>query len=94
MARPNSTDLVAAKRVLRYLRGTTNFKLKYGAQRQSATQAVTGTGYSDATWGSLDDARSVTGYLVYVGTSLVTFGSRIQRCVSRSSTEAELIAGS
>ena len=94
MARPNSTDLVAEKRVLRYLRGTTNFKLKYGSQRQSATQAVTVTGYSDATWGSLDDARSVTGYLVYVGTSLVTFGSRIQRCVSRSSTEAELIAGS
>ncbi|CAL2247309.1 unnamed protein product [Prunus armeniaca] len=46
--------------------------------------------FSDADWaGYCDDRKSTTSYVVYLGGNLISWSSRKQRSVSRSSTEAE-----
>ncbi|WVZ64439.1 hypothetical protein U9M48_013949 [Paspalum notatum var. saurae] len=73
------------KRVLRYIKGTSNFGLKLHA---SPTTAI--TAYSDADWaGCPDTRRSTSGFCVFVGDSLVSWSSKRQPTVSRSSAEAE-----
>lgn len=47
-------------------------------------------GYCDADWaGDVTDRRSTTGYCMFVGGNLVTWKSKKQSVVSRSSAEAE-----
>ncbi|XP_073104417.1 uncharacterized protein [Elaeis guineensis] len=47
-------------------------------------------GFTNADWaGSLDDRRSTSGYCTYVGGNLVTWRSKKQSVVARSSAEAE-----
>ena len=86
-SRPTQLDWQEAKRVLRYLMGTSDHKLHLGS---------TGAGlemYVDADWaGDHRDRKSNSGYLVRFGGGLVSWGSRKQSCVALSSTEAELVA--
>ena len=75
-------------RVLRYLRGTTSRCLFYANSSQLQLHA-----YSDATWASDPvERRPVTGYCIFLGTSLIAWKSKKQTAVSRSSAEAELRA--
>jgi len=47
-------------------------------------------GFTDANWaGSIDDHKSTCGYLVYLGSTPISWKSGKQRIVARSSTEAE-----
>ncbi|GKC11008.1 ribonuclease H-like domain-containing protein [Tanacetum coccineum] len=73
------------KRVLRYVRGT----LDYGLQlfSSSTTDLVA---YSDADWvGCPTTRRSTSGYCVFLGNNLLSWSSKRQPTLSRSSAEAE-----
>ena len=85
---PTSVHYGHVLRVLRYLRGTASRRLFYASSSQLQLHA-----YSDSTWASDPaDRRSITGYCISLGTSLIAWKSKKQTAVSRSSAEAELRA--
>ncbi|GJU80454.1 ribonuclease H-like domain-containing protein [Tanacetum coccineum] len=82
---PREPHLNAMKRVLRYLRGTTDLGLQLF--RSSTSQLIA---YSDADWaGCLATRRSTSGYCVFLGDNLLTWSFKCQDTLSRSSAEAE-----
>ena len=82
---PREVHLVAAKWILRYLQGTIGFGLII--PRSAPTQLIV---YTDADWaGCPDTRRSTSGYAVFLGGSLISWSSKRQPTVSRSSAEAE-----
>ncbi|GJR05694.1 ribonuclease H-like domain-containing protein [Tanacetum coccineum] len=82
---PREPHLNAMKRVLRYLRETTDLGLQL--LRSTTSQLIT---YSDADWaGCPATRRSTSGYCVFLGDNLLTWSSKRQDTLSRSSAEAE-----
>ncbi|XP_022040458.1 uncharacterized mitochondrial protein AtMg00810-like [Helianthus annuus] len=75
----------ALKRIIRYLQGTSSYGLTLGSFTYFSLRA-----YTDADWaGCPDTRRSTSGYCVYLGTNLLSWSSKPQVVVSRSSAEAE-----
>lgn len=84
MHHPLSSHWTAAKRVLRYLKGTIDLGLWY-TKGDCRLQA-----FCDADWaGDPDDRRSTTGYAIFLGSSLISWSAKKQSVVAKSSTEAE-----
>jgi hypothetical protein len=77
----------AAKRVLRYLKGTIDKKLIYRKNQDNLTC------YVDADWANCEiDRRSYTGSTFILSGAAFSWESRKQRTVALSSTEAEYMA--
>ena len=73
------------KHLLRYLKGTITEGLKV-----SRTSTLHISLYSDVDWaGSSDVRRSTSGFLIYLGVNLISWSSKKQQTVARSSTESE-----
>ncbi len=87
-AKPTVAHLTAAKRVLRYLKGTQSLGLKYeGSVDESLTV------YADADWaGDLDDRHSTSGNVSIMGSGAVSWMSKKQPTVALSTAEAEYVA--
>ncbi|XP_056697379.1 uncharacterized mitochondrial protein AtMg00810-like [Spinacia oleracea] len=82
---PREPHLHALKRVLRYIKGTLDFGMHF-----SSTPATGLVSYTDADWGGCPDTRrSTSGYCVFVGDNLLSWSSKRQATLSRSSAEAE-----
>jgi hypothetical protein len=65
--------------------GTLDFGLQFYKHSPLRIQA-----FSDSDWaGNLDDRRLTSGYCIYLGMNLVSWSSKKQPIVSKSSTEAE-----
>lgn len=85
MHKPLDEYLEAVKRILRYLKGTTN----QGLTLQSC-KTLNINGYADADWATdYDDRKSTSGYCIFLGKNPISWCSKKQPTVSRSSTEAE-----
>ena len=67
-----------------------NYKLRFSCVSDENPQVI---GYSDADWaGDLDTHRSTSGYVFQVGQSTVSWCSKRQATVAKSTTEAEYVA--
>ena len=90
-ANPTQTHLLAAKRILRYIKGTIDYKIHFGSE--STDNSITLKGYSDADWGSDPDSRkSTSGYVFIVNAGAVSWSSKQQPTVALSTAEAEYMA--
>uniref|UniRef100_A0A2N9FKW8 Integrase catalytic domain-containing protein n=1 Tax=Fagus sylvatica TaxID=28930 RepID=A0A2N9FKW8_FAGSY len=85
LSAPHSTHYAAVIHILRYIKGTMFHGLHF-----SAHSTLDLCAYSDADWaGDPTDRRSTTGFCFFLGDSLISWRSKKQHIVSRSSTEAE-----
>ncbi|KAI3723537.1 hypothetical protein L2E82_35180 [Cichorium intybus] len=85
MHAPRDSHFHFMKRILRYLKGTLDYGIHITPSRSHHLIA-----YSDADWGGCPDSRrSTSGYCVYLGDNLVSWSSKRQHTISRSSAEAE-----
>jgi len=88
MNNPNELHMKVVNRILQYLKGTPGKGL-YLAKNSNRNLEV----YTDADWaGSIIDRKSTTGYCSYVWGNLVTWRSKKQQVVARSSAEAKFRA--
>ncbi|KAM1147908.1 hypothetical protein ACFX19_040240 [Malus domestica] len=85
MAQPTDLHMFLVKRILRYIQGTIGYGLQYTKSKEFNI-----TAYSDSDWAAdINTRRSITGFVVYLGTNPISWQSKKQSTVSRSSTEAE-----
>ncbi|KAM7507575.1 hypothetical protein LguiA_018028 [Lonicera macranthoides] len=85
MHAPRSPHLEAVYQILCYLKGSPGKGILFGCHGHLRVEA-----YTDADWaGSVIDRRSTSGYCAFVGGNLVSWRSKKQSVVARSSAEAE-----
>ncbi|XP_019157304.1 PREDICTED: uncharacterized protein LOC109153871 [Ipomoea nil] len=85
MHTPTTEHWGLVKRVLRYIKGTLDYGLRLTPSSSSGIHA-----FSDSDWaGCPIDRKSTSGFAVYLGSNLISWLSKKQRTVARSSTEAE-----
>jgi hypothetical protein len=87
-ANPKESHLLAAKRILRYLKGTPSLGLWYPKDSGFELTAYTDSDYA----GCKLDRKSTSGSCQFLGEKLVSWSSRKQNCVSTSTAEAEYVA--
>ena len=84
------THWTALKRIIRYIKGTTNYSLILGGSYEKRDQPIILQGSCDADWASdVNDRRSTSGYLFSINQHTISWQSRKQQSVATSSTEAE-----
>ena len=87
---PNEYDWAAAKRILRYLKGTSSMKLIFEKKDQSSNELMA---YVDSDFATCPKTRrSTTGYLVVMNGSPVAWKAFKQSLLATSTSEAEYIA--
>ncbi|KAK4348854.1 hypothetical protein RND71_031609 [Anisodus tanguticus] len=85
MHNPTEAHMYVLKRILRYIQGTFHFGLHL--YKSSLTSL---TAYSDADWGGCPDTRrSTSGYCIFLRDNLLSWSSKRQPTLSRSSTKVE-----
>nr|XP_009784885.1 PREDICTED: uncharacterized protein LOC104233220 [Nicotiana sylvestris] len=82
---PKKSHLEATLRVVKYVKNQTGHGVLLSSKADNGI-----TAYCDADWSACPYSRkSVTGFLVKFGDSLISWKSKKQRTISRSSTELE-----
>lgn len=84
---PSKEHWHAVQRVLKYLKGTTDYCLTYDGNPSVLE------GYSDASWVSYsEDHASTSGWVFTLGGGAIAWGSKKQTCIADSTMAAEFIA--
>ena len=87
MSRPAKVYMGAAKHLLRYLAGTTDFTIVY---KKGGFKL---TAFSDSNWGNNpDNGKSTSCYIMMLSRAPVSFKSGVQSLTAMSTMEAELVA--
>ena len=87
ISNPGKDHWEAIKWILRYLKGTSKMCLCVGSSKPILE------GFTDIDMGDdLDGRKSTSGYLFTFAEGAVSWQSKLQKCVSLSTTEAEYIA--
>ncbi|GJX34540.1 retrovirus-related pol polyprotein from transposon TNT 1-94 [Tanacetum coccineum] len=87
IAEPGKKHWEAVKRILRYIKGTSDVALCY------EESGLTVKGYVDSDYaGDLDGSKSTTGYVFTLSGGIVSWVSKLQSVVAMSTTEAEYVA--
>ncbi|KAL4368367.1 hypothetical protein GQ457_05G028310 [Hibiscus cannabinus] len=88
MEAPTSTHMKAAKRILRYLKGTIDFGLSYSSSHDFQLM-----GFCDSDFaGDIDDRKSTTGFVFFLGDCCISWSSKKQPIVTLFTCEAEYVA--
>lgn len=88
MGSPTYKHWKVAMRVLRYLKGTKTMQLRF-----KNTPHIVLRVYCDSGWGNCPDTRKlVSRFCIFLGNNLVSWKTKKQATISRSSAEAEYIA--
>ena len=78
--------MAAAKHLLRYLAGTTNFVITY---KRGGFKL---TAFSDANWGNNpDNGKSTSSYIAFISNGPVSFKVGLQGLTAQSTIKAELV---
>ncbi|GJV88835.1 gag-pol polyprotein [Tanacetum coccineum] len=87
MVEPGRGRWEAVKRILRYIKGTSDVALCFG------DSDLIVTGYVDSDYaGDLDGSKSTTGYVFTLSGGTVSWVSKLQSVMAMSTTEAEYVA--
>ncbi|XP_047341171.1 uncharacterized mitochondrial protein AtMg00810-like [Impatiens glandulifera] len=85
MHAPQVAHMNALKRIICYIQGTADYGLQL--YKSSITSLIS---YTDADWdGCPDTGRSISGYCVFLGDNLISWSSKRQHTLSKSSAEVE-----
>jgi Reverse transcriptase (RNA-dependent DNA polymerase) len=91
MESPKTEHMTAVKHILRYVKGTPGMGCYYERKKAGVKPCL--VGYSDSDMvGDVDDRKSTTGVVFFLGSNLISWSSRKQTVVALSSCEAEYIA--
>lgn len=86
--KPGQQHWSAVQGIVAYLKGTADHGILLGGNAQDA---LTLKGYADADWAEDQDSRqSTSGYVYLLGSSPISWRSKLQKLVSLSSCEAEV----
>jgi hypothetical protein len=85
---PRHEHWIAAKHILRYLRGMLNYGLGYASNNDVQLH-----GFTDSDWaGSAYDINSTSGICFSLGSAMISWASRKQNSVALNIAKAEYIA--
>lgn len=88
MSQPRAPHLVAINRILLYIKGSLGHGLLFRPQHHQVHLHL--SAYSDANWAGCPDSRcSTSGYLGYLGSNLISWCSKKQPTIVRSSAKSE-----
>lgn len=92
-SKPSVKDYKMLLHCIRYLKSTLHLGLEYNrGQTDWLGKTFVTTAFSDASFAPPGDRKSISGYVVYLNSNLVYWGSKKQRVITSSSMGCEIIA--
>ena len=89
---PTESDMKKLFKILRYVKGTKSYGLFFDFTGMNIQEILKAICYVDAAYGVHVDGKSHTGCIIFIGGGCIYVKSSKQKLVTKSSTEAELVA--